>query len=272
MFAILGWAASRAITPRRRSPFREWRDTRQRSVRVRTLLCVSVFLMTLEATAQEMCSVGYEHDEEEETLQSLREAAQILVLWQAPQESLRQARAQQEGEDTIHVKLLAINDFHGQLSAGRLVANRPVGGAAVLASHLNAAQAGKEDRTFIVHAGDHVGATPPASALLQDEPSISFLKLLANRHYTYRYPTNPKCNLVGTLGNHEFDEGKEELLRLLDGGNHFTGPFLEDPYRGAKFPYVCANAVRTADREPLIDPYVIKKVRGVPIAFIGAVL
>jgi 5'-nucleotidase len=147
-----------------------------------------------------------------------------------------------------------------------------VGGAAVLASYLNAAQAGKEDRTFVVHAGDHVGATPPASALLQDEPSISFLNLLANRHCTYRYPTNPKCNLVGTLGNHEFDEGKEELLRLLDGGNHFTGPFLEDPYRGAKFPYVCANAVRTADREPLIDPYVIKKVRGIPIAFIGAVL
>jgi hypothetical protein len=75
---------------------------------------------------------------------------------------------------------------------------------------------------------------------------------------TYRDPTDPQCNLVGTLGNHEFDEGKDEILRLLDGGNHFTGPFLEDPYRGAKFPYVCANAVRTADRKPLIDPYVIE--------------
>jgi 5'-nucleotidase len=273
MFAILDWVVSQAAPSRKRSPLHKWSATRWGSRLVRELLCISVLLMTLEATAQEMCNVGHEHDEEEETLLSLREAAQIPVFWQTPQDSLRQVRTQEEKEeDTIHVKLLAINDFHGQLSAGRLVANRPVGGAAVLASYLNAAQAGMEDRTFIVHAGDHVGASPPASALLQDEPSISFLNLLANKHCTYRRPTDPKCNLVGTLGNHEFDEGKEELLRLLDGGNHATGPFLEDPYRGAKFPYVCANAVRTADKAPLIDPYVIKKVRGVRIAFIGAVL
>jgi len=142
----------------------------------------------------------------------------------------------------------------------------------VLAAYLNAAQAGMEDRTFIVHAGDHVGASPPASALLQDEPSITFLNLLANKHCKYQRPTDAKCNVVGTLGNHEFDEGKDELLRLLDGGNHATGPFLEDPYRGAKFPYVCANVVRTATNEPLLDPYVIKKINGVRIAFIGVVL
>ena len=49
--------------------------------------------------------------------------------------------------------------------------------------------------------------------------------------------------MVGTLGNHEFDEGKDELLRLLYGGNHANGPFLENPYRGARFPYVSANVV-----------------------------
>lgn len=272
MFTIRGWTTSRVITPQRWLWFREWCETRQRKGGVSILLCAGVLLMTLEATAQEMCSVGHDQDEEEETLHSLREAARIPVSWQAPHATLQQVRAHEEGGNTFDVKLLAINDFHGQLSAGRLVANRPVGGAAVLASYLKAAQTGMEDRTFIVHAGDHVGATPPASALLQDEPSISFLNLLANRHCSYRYPTNPKCNLVGTLGNHEFDEGKEELLRLLDGGNHEDGPFLEDPYRGAKFPYVCANAVRTTDSKPLIDPYVIKTVRGVPIAFIGAVL
>jgi len=228
--------------------------------------------MTFEAGTQEMCTAGHEHDEEEETLQSLRVAAQVPVSWRAPQQAFREARAQKGEDDNLRIKLLAINDFHGQLSTGRLVSSRPVGGAAVLAAYLNAAQAGMEDRTFIVHAGDHVGATPPASALLQDEPSISFLNLLANKHCTYRRPNDQKCNLVGTLGNHEFDEGKDELLRLLDGGNHPTGPFLENPYRGAKFPYVCANAVRTADQEPLIDPYVVKKIKGVQIAFIGAVL
>src|SRR5262245_1366370 len=43
---------------------------------------------------------------------------------------------------TVSAKILGFNDFHGQLSEGRRVANRPVGGAAVLASYLKAAQVG----------------------------------------------------------------------------------------------------------------------------------
>ena len=272
MLVILGRAVSLVVSTRNHSLFCKRSGIQQCRVFVSGLLFVGAFLMTFEAGAQEICTAGHEHDEEVETRQAIRDAAQVPVSWRALQQAPREVRAQKGKSDTLRVKLLAINDFHGQLSAGRVVSNRPVGGAAVLAAYLNAAQAGMEDRTFIVHAGDHVGATPPASALLQDEPSISFLNLLANKHCTYRRPNDQKCNLVGTLGNHEFDEGKDELLRRLDGGNHPTGPFLENPYRGAKFPYVCANAVRTADQEPLIDPYVVKKIKGVQIAFIGAVL
>jgi len=79
-----------------------------------------------------------------------------------------------------NIKLLGFNDFHGQLSTGKLVGGRPVGGAAVLASYLHAAQAQAQDGSIIVHAGDFVGASPAASALLQDEPSITFLNMLAN--------------------------------------------------------------------------------------------
>lgn len=172
----------------------------------------------------------------------------------------------------LKVKLLGINDFHGQISAGKTVSGRPVGSAAVLASYLQAAQAGIEDQTLIVHAGDHVGASPASSALLQDEPSIQFLNVLANGACSYADKLNPACNLVGTLGNHEFDEGKSELLRLLNGGNYVSGPFLEDPYRGARFPYVSANVVDEVTGRPILPPYVIKKVKGVPIAFVGAVL
>jgi 5'-nucleotidase len=172
----------------------------------------------------------------------------------------------------LKVKLLGFNDFHGQLSAGKLVSNRPVGSAGALTSYLKAAQAGIESQTVIVHAGDHVGASPAASALLQDEPSIQWLNLLANSACTYADKTNPACNVVGTLGNHEFDEGKSELLRLLNGGNHVSGPFLEDPYQGARFPYVSANVVDEVTGRPIILPYVIKQVQGVPIAFVGAVL
>jgi 5'-nucleotidase len=196
--------------------------------------------------------------------------------------------------------LLGLNDFHGQLSAGRLVANRPVGGAAVLVPYLHAAQQDSRDpdlsdRTFIVHAGDHVGATPPESALLQDEPSIGFLNLLANQYCRYEdrgdnrdrrrgwddhdakedrrdHRMHPKCNLVGTPGNHEFDEGKDELFRLLNGGNHPAGPFLESPYRGARYPTVSSNVVEEKTGKPILPPFAIKQVNGVRIAFIGAVL
>ncbi len=181
----------------------------------------------------------------------------------------------------VRLKLLGINDFHGQLAAGRRVGTRPVGGAAVLASYLEAAAAKSEDGYLIIHAGDHVGASPPDSALLQDEPSISFLNQLANTHCKYidvaRGPWDPsyfqpRCNLVGTLGNHEFDEGVSELLRLIDGGRHSNGPFLEQRWRGARFPYVCANVVSRTSGEPLLSPFTVRWIKGVPVGVIGAVL
>ena len=215
---------------------------------------------------------GHDHSEDEDDPQQRAVAAE-RVAWRA-----------KDAADTLRVKLLSINDFHGQLSAGRRVANRPVGSAGVLAAYLRAAQAGLEDHTIVVHAGDHVGASPAASALLQDEPAIAFLNQLANEHCRYPeredeaddddgYPEwDAECNIVGTLGNHEFDEGVTELKRLLDGGNHANGPFLEGPWRGARFPYVSANVVDARTGEPILPPYVIQRVDGMPIAFIGAVL
>lgn len=173
---------------------------------------------------------------------------------------------------SVKVKVLGINDFHGQLSSGRQVNSRPVGGAAVLGAYLKAETEGFERASLIIHAGDQVGASPPASALLQDEPSITFLNMLANRHCSRRELLDPRCNLVGTLGNHEFDEGTDEMLRLIRGGNHELGPFLEDPYRGARFPYVSANVVEEQSGQPILPPFVIKRVGAVKVGVIGAVL
>jgi 5'-nucleotidase len=184
---------------------------------------------------------------------------------------------------TCAVKVLGINDFHGQLSPARVVDGRPVGGAAALAGHLEAAMAGARDRTVLVEAGDLVGASPAASALLRDEPAIAFFNAFANEHCA-RLPAtagpprgaarfdalfDPLCNLVGVPGNHEFEQGVTELLRQLGGGNHARGPFLEDPWRGAQFPVVAAN-VTGADGEPLFRPYVVKVIDGVSVAFVGA--
>lgn len=172
----------------------------------------------------------------------------------------------------IRVQLLSINDFHGQLTSGRTVGTRAAGGAAVLAAHLKRAQARFAGPTFIVHAGDQVGASPPESALLKDEPSIQLLNRLGNAYCSYYDRNHPRCNLVGTLGNHEFDEGVPELLRLLEGGNHNEGPFLEPWYRGATFPYVSANVINDSTGQPLLAPYVVRNVDGPNLGFIGAVL
>jgi 5'-nucleotidase len=201
---------------------------------------------------------GDDHDDSEE----VRRAAARTVSW----------ASERDCHDPVAVKILGFNDFHGQLSAGRKVGTRSVGGAAVLAAYLRAAQVGREERTFIVHAGDHVGASPPASALLQDEPSIAFLNLLASPACQGRPRKDRRCNLIGTAGNHEFDEGRSELVRLLGGGNHAKGPFLQDPWPGAVYPTVSANVVLTEAGTPLLPPYVIRRAGRARIGFVGAVL
>ena len=196
--------------------------------------------------------------------------------------------------DWQRFKILGFNDFHGQLES-RSLGGRPVGGAAVLASYLEQESREVSGYSVIVHAGDHVGASPPVSALLQDEPAITFLNMLANKHCQALSPEsfltkgvgpvnlpghsqagvsayNPLCNVVGTLGNHEFDDGVAELERLLDGGNHQDGPFLQDVYQGSAVPYVNANVIDSETGQTLLAPYVIKQIKGVRVAFIGAVL
>ncbi|MBB6284719.1 bifunctional metallophosphatase/5'-nucleotidase [Geobacillus subterraneus] len=153
----------------------------------------------------------------------------------------------------IDVQLLGINDFHGQLNVTRKVGGREAGRADYLAVYLKQREA-ENKNTLLVHAGDAVGASPPVSALLQDEPTIEVLNKLGFD--------------VGTLGNHEFDEGVAEMLRLIHGGYH---PATDD-FAGADFPYVSANVVDKETKKPILPPYVIKRVNGMPIGFIGVTL
>jgi len=184
---------------------------------------------------------------------------------------------------TIELQILAFNDFHGHLEPPVTTGGRPAGGAAVLAAYLEAAEREHPGRTLIVHAGDQLGASPPLTRLNGNEPAVQFLDLLADEDCPYGAATHfysaatwrerpDRCNVIGTLGNHEFDGGAGELMRLLEGGNAASGPFLENPYRGSRVPYVCANVRDRRTGRLILPPYAVVVVGGVPVGIIGAVL
>jgi 5'-nucleotidase len=163
-------------------------------------------------------------------------------------------------EGVVKLRLLGVNDLHGHLEPPRA----GIGGAAWLDAHLD--KATLSGRTIRVHAGDMVGASPLVSSWFHDEPAIE----AANR---MRFD-------VGTLGNHEFDEGGDELLRLLRGGQRTGRDALKrdidgrlvnsssPDYAGAGFPYVAANTI-DRDGEPMLSPFRIVERAGVKVGFIG---
>jgi 5'-nucleotidase len=203
--------------------------------------------------------------------------------WPPPQSSVEWSAPNATGAGTVHLQLLGFNDFHGNLQIPVGGSSRPVGGAAALAAYLKAAEREMPDRTLILHAGDQLGASPPATRLLRNEPGIEFLNLLANRHCRYGDATRAvparewrhhpnRCNVVGTLGNHEFDAGIDEIHRLLEGGNSADGPFLENPFRGSRVPYVCSNVRDRRSGQLLLPAYTVVSLGGIPVGVIGAVL
>ena len=199
------------------------------------------------------------------------------VSWQDPAPAPHRA-------DAVTLHILTFNDFHGNLRTPAAPdGKRPAGGAAVLAAYLKAERARDPADTLIIHAGDLLGASPPITRLLQNEPAIQFLNLLAGDQCRYGAATHfytaaswhqqpDPCHVIGTPGNHEFDAGPQELLRLLNGGNAKGGPFLEDPWRGSRVPYVCANVLDRHTGRTLLPPYTIVVIHGIPVGVIGAVL
>jgi 5'-nucleotidase len=135
---------------------------------------------------------------------------------------------------TVNVQLLAINDFHGNLEpptgSSGLVGTTPAGGAEYLATHLKNDIAANPN-SLVIAAGDLIGASPLLSALFHDEPTIESLNLMDMT--------------VSSVGNHEFDEGAQELLRMQKGGCHPTDKCQDgDGFAGAKFAYLSANVLK----------------------------
>jgi 5'-nucleotidase len=138
------------------------------------------------------------------------------------------------------------------------------GGAEFLASHIRALERHNRHSLF-VSAGDLIGASPLASALFHDEPTIEAMNLMGLD--------------LNAVGNHEFDEGEDELRRMQEGGCHadgcYDGPDSDaqpDGFRGANFGFLAANVVDRQTRRPMFAPYAIRKFDGVKVGFIGMTL
>jgi 5'-nucleotidase len=173
----------------------------------------------------------------------------------------------------VTVRLIAFNDLHGHLESTGLTLPWPdpadkskvhrlhAGGAAHLAGLVQSLRAGARHH-LTLSGGDMIGATPLVSALFFHESTIE----VANRMGVD----------IGVLGNHEFDAGQDELLRIQNGGcapNKADSPFVScalGRFEGAKFQMFAAN-VRKADDVPLFPASVVREFGGIRVGFIGAV-
>jgi 5'-nucleotidase len=191
----------------------------------------------------------------------------VLTLAVAPAGADARSKSKSKAKTPVEVQLLGVNDFHGALEPVR-VSGRPAGGAAFLDAYLEQAEAQNPRGTIKVHAGDMVGASPLISSWFHDEPSILAL--------------NEMEFDVGTLGNHEFDEGGEEMLRLIRGGHREDGKQFKTPpgtgtpqdtsaadFPGADFPYIAANTRRRSTGRFVLPPLKIVERKDERIAFIG---
>src|SRR3981189_2228845 len=161
--------------------------------------------------------------------------ALLLVLAPPP-------RADLHAPPPIELRILPINDFHGNLlppPGGIRIADPddntrkisvPAGGAEHMATLVKQLRQ-RARNTIFVAAGDLIGASPFLSAMFHDEPTIESLSMMGLE--------------VASVGNHEFDEGKAELLRMQNGGCHPTdncrGPH---PFLGAGFHYLAPDLIR----------------------------
>jgi 5'-nucleotidase len=170
----------------------------------------------------------------------------------------------------VDLRILAINDFHGNLrpppggiritdpndNAKKITV--PAGGSEYMATLVKQLSEGHANTIFVA-AGDLIGASPLLSGLFHDEPTIESLSMMGLA--------------VAAVGNHEFDEGKDELLRMQNGGCHpvdkCKGPH---PFEGAKFHYLAASTVDTATGKTVFPPYEIRQFDGIPVALIGLTL
>lgn len=184
--------------------------------------------------------------------------------------SLTPISASRAATAPVDLRILAINDFHGYVRAstgGIRIADPDdkskkisvaAGGAETMATLVKALRAPVKNSIFVA-AGDLIGASPLLSAMFHDEPTIEALSMMGLE--------------ISSVGNHEFDEGKNELLRMQNGGCHPVDKCLgPHPFTGATFHYLAASTIDKSTGKPIFPPYEIREFEGIPVGFIGLTL
>jgi 5'-nucleotidase len=178
-----------------------------------------------------------------------------------------------EEEQTVNI--IALNDFHGNIdmpdisNGGSVTVSDPAnpagtkvptGGAAYLATLVKQIKA-TNPNNIMVGAGDIMGASPFTGMLTHQESTVDVMNAIGLE--------------VTAVGNHEFDQGKTELLRMQNGGCYPSGTIGTDTclnggtFSGAKYKYLAANVVDTSTNKTLFDPTYIKKFGNLSVGFIG---
>ena len=146
----------------------------------------------------------------------------------------------------IPIQVLGWSDYHGQLDPVDARIDNVVvrsGGVALIGSYWREAKARNPNGTIILSDGDNIGATPPNSAFLNDDPTIRAMNLLG---FT-----------ASAAGNHEFDKGVDNYRRV----------------QGlAQFSYLADNILdeKTGQIADFAKPYIIVKANGIDVGIIGA--
>jgi 5'-nucleotidase len=176
----------------------------------------------------------------------------------------------QDQRPPVELRILAINDFHGNLEPppGGIRISDPAdatkkipvaaGGSERMATLVHQLRSEAKNSVFVA-AGDLIGASPLLSSMFHDEPTIESMSLMGLE--------------ISSVGNHEFDKGKAELKRMQSGGcSPVDGCKGPRPFLGAKFSYLAASTFDTTTGQTLFPPYAIKTFEDIPVAFIGLTL
>ena len=211
----------------------------------------------------------------------LRSVVALFLCTAALQGAAPGAWADDKASPSVRISLLAINDFHGNIAPPGIAVLVPdasdpagarvsAGGAAYLSTLVRQQKALNPGNTLVVGAGDLLGATPLVSGLFHDEPTVEVLNQIGLD--------------ISSVGNHEFDKGAAELMRLQNGGCYprsadgSSGVVGGDTcmnqgrFEGARFKYLAANVIHKASGKTLLAPYEVRDIDGIRIGFIGLTL